>query len=242
MARGQPDFGSYQQQQAIAGLADVGELAARLGSINVYDRRGFTVWQDNFEGPNLAWTLSRNSGGTLPALSSAKPYMGSQSCYFVTAAGVGAGATIERLFPLLRTGKIGIEFMLYLENETAGYFWSRMLVYDGTNISNAWLRLDMKGNTAIIITSTGQVTIATSPFNSAANNAYTAIKWVIDTVNDKYVRLLINDTEFDISSHVIAGGGSTTDKFIHVINNLHGVAAGTQLAYLDNIILTQNEP
>ncbi|GAI56753.1 unnamed protein product, partial [marine sediment metagenome] len=55
MAHGQPDFGMYQIAKTIYRLADMGELAVRLGSIVTHDRRGDVIWMDNFDSGIAKW-------------------------------------------------------------------------------------------------------------------------------------------------------------------------------------------
>jgi len=49
MPRGHPDYGQAGPTSLIATVPDLGELAARLGSNNTWDRRGFILWYDDFE-------------------------------------------------------------------------------------------------------------------------------------------------------------------------------------------------
>ena len=58
MPRGQADFGQYAVKEVSASISDMGEVAARLGSIDIYDKRGDVVFFDNFEGAFLRWNRS----------------------------------------------------------------------------------------------------------------------------------------------------------------------------------------
>ena len=49
MASGHPDGGEGGETQIIHTVQDVGELAARLGSVSAYFRSGNVVWFDDFE-------------------------------------------------------------------------------------------------------------------------------------------------------------------------------------------------
>jgi hypothetical protein len=59
---------------------------------------------------------------------------------------------------------------------------------------------------------------------------------------DRYVRLLIGTAEVDLSQHSLVPWGADANKHLFVIFRLDGGVAGAQYAYLDNFILTQNEP
>ncbi|GAI63754.1 unnamed protein product [marine sediment metagenome] len=55
MPRGYPDYGVDEELGKVLMPTDIAETAARLGSINTYDRRGSVLFQDDFEAPVLKW-------------------------------------------------------------------------------------------------------------------------------------------------------------------------------------------
>lgn len=242
MPRGQPDYGLYTETLVATGISDPGEAAARLGSINVYDRRGWTVWMDDFEAPNLKWGASSSAGGTAPVLSTTRAWMGIQSAYFVTAAAAGAWANLQHSWPLVRLGRIGAEFWIWLTSFTPGYFRMYLQIYDGTNISVTELRLDSQARTATIVTPAGNIVVATFCFNSVFNEVWIPVKLVVDMDTDLYTRLMIGPDEYDLSAHALVPGGASTDEQIWSSLRLVGGAIGAMSAYLDSFILTQNEP
>ncbi|MBA7692260.1 hypothetical protein ES703_100823 [subsurface metagenome] len=79
MPRGQPDFGQYQQKTVGATLADMGDLAVRLGSIVEYDRRGDIVLLDDFESPVLSWATTLASPLAFMRLDSTNVKSGAQA-------------------------------------------------------------------------------------------------------------------------------------------------------------------
>lgn len=48
MPRGMPDWGEYSPQEVVSKLLDNAELAARLGSPVLFDRRGTVIFMDDF--------------------------------------------------------------------------------------------------------------------------------------------------------------------------------------------------
>jgi len=242
MVRGQPDFGIYTQTPVASGISDPGEAAARLGSINVYDRRGWTVWMDDFEHPDLKWAAINFGGGTLPILSTTLSWIGAQSLYFTIGAALNDLSQILRYFPLVRLGKIGIEFWIALNNGVNNYFRLQLNIRDGTNVSSAELRLDSATRTATIVTPLGNIVVATFCFPTLPLQLFIPVKLVVDMDTDQYVRLMIGSDEVDISAHSLMGIGLNTDKLLRVYLDLNNAGGGAGLAYLDNFILTQNEP
>jgi len=49
VAHGAPDWWGTEQTSTVHLVQDVGELAARLGSIVTFDRRGNVIWLTSFE-------------------------------------------------------------------------------------------------------------------------------------------------------------------------------------------------
>ena len=242
MPRGQPDYGLTTQTPVATGISDPGEAAARRGSINVYDRRGWTVWMDDFEAPNLKWAVSSSAGSVDPVLTTADFWMGAQSLYFTTVAGAAEWAMMQRRFPLVRLGRVGIELFLLLSVKTPGYMQIQQTIYDGTNISRAQLRLDNEARTATIVTPAGNIPVATNAFNAFPNNIWTPVKLVVDVDTDHYTRLMIGPEEIDLSSHALVAVGVTNHRLIWQEIILRGDAGAIMYAWLDNFILTQNEP
>lgn len=242
MPRGQPDYGLYTDTPVASGISDPGEAAARLGSINVYDRRGWTVWMDDFEAPVLKWDAVASDGGEKLVLSTVRAVTGIQSAYLYTAAVAGRYSYMARYLTPIRQGKIGIEFWTNLFTWTPGYLALQLFIYDGINLSTAELHLDRQGRTASIITGGEDIPVATNRFFVNPITAFIPVKLVVDTDNDYYTRLLIQEREIDLSSYPMHGAGDTTDNVIEVRLKLQGGAVGTQYAFIDNFIFTQNEP
>jgi len=219
MPRGQPDYQSYREP-AIA-----------------YQ----SVWMDDFEAPVLKWTPARSAGGTLPILSTTKAWKGIQSSYFVTAAVAGAYAELYRYFPLLRRGRIGIEFFVSLTTVTPGYLLAGLSIYDGANRADANLELDSQARTATIRTAAGPVPVATNCIPLAAFMPFFPVKLVVDMDTDRYVKLIIGPFEVDLSAHALVPVGLSTNIVIVPTLELVGGIAGIQHAYIDDFFLTQNE-
>jgi len=240
--RGQPDYGLYTGTPVASGIADPGEAAARLGGINVYDRRGWTVWMDDFELPVLRWSVDSSAGSPDPVLSTNQQWMGAQSVYLATVAGVGQWSALGKDFALLRLGRIGFEFFIRLENHSLGYLNFDINIYDGTNLSEANLYLDADARTASIVTPAGLIPIATDCFRVLPAKDWLPVKLVLDMDTDMYVRLLVGPTEYDISAHAMRPGPLSNEKYVYVRLTLYGDTTDDCNAYLDDFILTQNEP
>jgi len=246
MPRGEADYGIYQQQYAIAGMSDPGELAARLDSINVFDRRGFTIWQDNFEAPALRWEAAAIGIGTLPILSTVAAVSGIQSVRLVAVAGLVSASVIRRRFPLIRLGKIGAEFWVQGYSQNTSYLELALHVYDGTDPNYASLQINTLAGTISIVHDVGGVptttVVATNVYMLEAERYFLPIKLVLDMDNDVYTRLLVGDREFDLSAYNLDVLPASTDRYVYIFFRAQATPGNLARMYIDDFILTQNEP
>lgn len=242
MPRGQPDYGVYQQQYAIAGMADLGEAVARLGSINIYDRRGFTVWMDDFEAPVIQWETVGTGGGVVPVLDTTRSVSGVQSVKLACAALALSSSALRRVFALIRLGRVGAEFWIQSKKVALSYIDFSLTIADGVNAAAGLLRYYPNEGTIDFYTLAGWVNVATGIHMVPERRYFLPIKFVVDMDTDYYVRLLVGEREFDLSAHQLAPLVPTANRYIDVEISLRGVAAATTEAYIDNFILTQNEP
>jgi len=240
--RGQPDYGLYTQTPVASGISDPGEAAARLGSINVYDRRGWTVWMDDFEGPLLKWAAYSDVGQVNPVLSTQESWMGSQSVRFDTTLIADKKVWLSRSFPLTRLGKVGIEAFFLLNTRTPGYQRFRVSIYDGVNIPTGDLYLDWQAKTATIVTTDGDKVVMTKCFNDGPIRTWMPVKLVVDMDTDLYTRLIIGPQEVDLSMYHMVSAGLSSDKVLWVSISLNSSNIAAHWSYIDNFILTQNEP
>lgn len=242
MPRGQADYGIYTQTVVPAGIADPGEAAARLGSINVYDRRGWTVWMDDFEATTLRWDASQIAGGVTPVLDSFQSMSGSQVVHFECGASTADKSIIERLFGLIRLGKIGVEFWIQITKQGTEYFELTIDIIDGTNWSEALLRYTPVAGTIEIYTGGAWLEVMTGIYMYYGYWYFLPIKLVVDMDSDTYQRLLVGEREIDLSTYPLSDLGLNPIRRVGVTFQLTGDGVAITRAKIDNFILTQAEP
>ena len=242
MPRGLSDYGLYQEQYAIAGMADLGEAVARLDSINVFDRRGFTIWQDDFEAPVLRWRGTSGGVGQIPRLDVTRSVSGIQCVFLNVPAGLNAISTLDRRFPLIRRGRIGVEFWVQGLTTTVGGFVMNLASYDGITPYTATIYYNTTTQIIYIVTPLGNIPIVTNVYMVNDRRYFLPIKLVIDMDTDMYVRLLVGETEYDISAHQQVITGASANKYVDVAFSIVSNNIDDMWMYIDNFILTQNEP
>lgn len=242
MPRGQPDYGLYTQTSLAAGIADPGETAARLGSINVFDRRGWTTWLDDFEAPIVKWDRFNAFGGLYPVLSSDFALSGAQSIKLENGLGATSYSRIIHGFGLIRLGKIGNEFWVQAKNVANAILIALLEIYDGVNHTRATITYNINAGTIAITTPLGVIVVATGIYMVGNLNYWVPIKYVVDMDTDYYTRLMVGADDIDLSSHQLVTIAPTTNKVISSYITLYGNAVATTWAYIDNFIFTVAEP
>lgn len=242
MAHGQPDFGMYAPKTTTFGQADMGELAARLGSIVLFDRRGDILWWDDFEDNATKWNASYTGGSGTWALSTDKAQLGAKSGKLKTASASGATANIRRNFFYPALSKLGVEVAFSFD--ALSFPIDLILEFDnGVDLTTFKVSYNTDTKVLSLTDENGDSQdIATNVNLVIGSLGFHVLKLVIDMTTSKYVRLLLDSVEYDIS--VYGGEVSATASVLHV-NIYCKVTSGSNLGattYWDNAIVTQNEP
>ena len=242
MAHGMPDYGIYAPKLTVFGLEDMAELAARLGSIVTFDRRGDVVWMDDFEDNIAKWAILGSGTGYGAALSTEAARNGAKSVKLTTGAAIGNGVSILREIPPPVLGKCGLEISWTAYGNLA-YVLLIMTHFDGAKARQGQVRYRRPQNDLQYLDSTNTFQTFATPGDIRDNivNFHTA-KLVIDLKNDKYTRFILDAVTYDLSAYALRTGAAVTSP-----NLTYGVETETRAAentsnYVDDCIVTQNEP
>jgi len=240
MPHGQPDFGMYAPKETIASLADMAELAVRLGSIITYDRRGDVVWFDSFENGTLVWSTTIDGTTGSIAIETANPHHGAFCCRLTTSHDDIFRTRIYKRFPITIRGGLGLECSLTI-NPNCDSFDLRFTRHDGVNYHVGGLHHDQLHNKLQYYDYEDRLQdLATGIQLYSAS--YHTIKMVVDLKNDKYVRALLDNESYDMSTLAVYRIDSPIEPYLSVQLTYIGKSGLLLANYLDDIIITQNEP
>ena len=99
------------------------------------------------------------------------------------------------------------------------------------------------GNLTIRDITLGDITVASGLTFPSENFCFTPLKMVADFSTNKFVRILLGNKEYDISSYSlysVENYASARDRVRIQINN--DITATAASIWVDDAILTQNEP
>lgn len=242
MPHGQPDFGMYAVKETVSGLADIGELAVRLGSIVTFDRRGDVYWFDDFEDDITKWMVGGDDATYEVVWSPVATHKGAFSIELKAGSGGSYYAYMRKYAAPIPLTRLGFECWYTINSNseyidiTIGRCESGEVTYGTLRLKPATRELqyeDSKGNYQTFKT---LASLETTVYHFAP------MKLVIDLVTGKYVRALFLDKEYDLSSYSLRTA-STAAKLSTWMQIYHKGEDGTNRSiYVDNVILTQNEP
>ncbi|GAG14536.1 unnamed protein product, partial [marine sediment metagenome] len=127
MPHGVKPYGRTEAQNTVFGLQDMGELAARQGSIVTFDRRGNVIWYDDFESSLNKWLLYDLGVGAAVVESNEAARNGLVSCKVTTSAVLGqySGIRHDHMIPVL--SKLGFEISAAHENNILDIYFQWQL-------------------------------------------------------------------------------------------------------------------
>ena len=242
MPHGLPDFGASTPKETVFALSDMAELAVRLGSVVSYDRRGDVVYIDDFESPVIKWTQALIGVGAAINLSAAIARSGSQSLFLRGGTVAGASAGITRNLPTITPKRMGAEITFSLNRTSIEWRWD-ILYYDGTNYHQGTMKFIDPTHKLQLLNGAGvYIDLATIALTSGIVYQHT-LKLVVDFSTDKYVRFMLDDRVYDISSYDLRVSASAIGPLLLAGYSVDAVANGPiNDVYLDDFIFTQNEP
>lgn len=242
MPHGTPDWGLVGPKRTVYGLDDLGEHAARTGSPNLFDRGGDVVsltdfsegigeWRAELSGLLAAYSLETEHSRT-------GPY-----CIGLTAGSTGNQyAHLIKYLALPSPSALGLEWTFTVDADT--WYWAGSLQwYDGTNTWLAIVYYDRTLGTLRYYSDMGWiVNFATVGQLRQLTLASHTIKMVVDMVEHEYVRVILNETVYPLPGIAVWTLGSGVLSSLVAIVEHHGPGACNPLAYVDSVIMTQNEP
>lgn len=242
MAHGAPDFARYRRDSVTFPTLDLAELAARLGSIVTYDRRGDVIFLDDFEENLAAWTTFTAGTGGAVALDTTHARSPGQSVKLTSGSTGGASASIYEYLPYREAGRFGLEAHFTVDNNLLKLLF-RLVFFSGTErryflveYRPAQTELRVQSSNGAYVTIADDVSLRTSA------GLFHAAKLVVDAPENEYVRFLLDNTEYDLSGIASNETADTAQPYLDVFIGAEGIAGTNAVVYVDDVIVTQNEP
>lgn len=237
-----PPWTSKWRMATIFGQIDSGELAARLGALSTFDRRGKVFWYDDFESPLINWKQTLPGGRGAVTLSTDRSWMGGQSLKLVTGAVLNDYCWLTKSFKPPESSQLGIEFWVYAQNNDA-ILEVYLQGYSSTHYYQLLTEYNWENDTLRYYNSEGgPYTLTSALYKGMGLEDWVPIKMVLDWDTKKIMRIIVGGEQFDLSTEDLVSVAVGNNPHVQVWIIFSNTAAAAKTCYLDNFIFTQNEP
>ncbi len=241
MAHGAPDYSNVRKEEFVYRVDDLAELSARLNKAVSLERRGETVFFEDFEHGLNAWDAYTLGTGAAITLTADEFVSKGFACQLLAGSDGSRMAWIDYELPLLSMTKIGLECRIKqftnIDNITIYIDY-----YDGTTLYNGRLRYNPLLSTITIRDSDNNYeTVLTGIDPPTAGELFDYLKIVVDSNTGKYVRGMYNNNVIDLSEHDLYQIADAGPKRMVVVVHTQSVSGENGKAVIDNIIVTRNE-
>lgn len=218
------------------------ELAIRLGYPGVFERTGNVLHYDTFEYGLSTWSLSGDVSNHVPVLSCMGLLQSPYALKLPMAIATPAYSTARKriAYPYITT--YGFE-LSFLPMEDFGLLYCGIRIYTGTYAYHFYYKHTNPDGKWFIQNETGLfVEVATYGIDAHFNPIWHPVKLVVDLVNERYGRLMVDGLDVGLSSYGVFKSASAERPYmtIYISNEENGGVRGTM--HIDNVIVTINEP
>lgn len=242
MPRGAPDYSNVRAYGPLHRLDDQAELAARLGSPVVYDRRGNIVWCTDFSHGLQGSTIVPSDGEGDGYVTASRSFNGPFSICLDPSDEEGSQVYWNRIIHFIPIGALGAETIMSLDTDPYQYrlsLWYR----DGAASQKGSIRYSPgNGNWEIQLGADDWVVILEDFYLQQGPNAWQPIKLVINANTGKYVRALIAHNVVLLSAYDLYETEDFSRGQLETRISVWGAPATHACGYVDTVIITQNEP
>lgn len=242
MSKGAKDWSLYRRDSITYSLQDLAELAARLGSIVTFDRRGDVIHTETFNHGYSMWIPESQGPGSATGLNTSYFLSSGVSLALTSGANEDGYTLVYAFHPYPGDLNMGLEIHFTLAAETYR-FRSALNVYDGTTLHRARVSYypgdetlsyeDVNGDEQPIATG---LTLLESPRH------FHVLKFVVDLATQSYTRAILNDTEYPLDNPTYYTTPSALDAILQQVFASYSTSGNNPTIYIDNAIVTQDEP
>lgn len=242
MAHGAPDWGGTAPATIISNVQDLGELAARLRSVDTFDRRGNVVYADGFEQGLAPYTFTVYGADSYYELTNAHSLVGRWSTHLYLGTAATPEIAISKSFGVGRVSQTGLEISFFPYNHYNRLLWD-IDFYAGATFASFAVKYDTS-TSELYYWSNLSTWVSFSPAFSLWSNdfAFHTAKLVVDLQHGKYVRFIFDDVQYDLSGILAPVAASMQARHLTTYMESRGDGVAFAETYIDNWIVTINEP
>jgi hypothetical protein len=238
---GRPDWYNITPLVQIHASEDINELAARLGSVNVFDRRGNVIRIYTFESGMGDVSPTAYISGSDCYLTLSPTYHGLPIIDMYTTMDATAYTKIYGNGPTELSDSFGIEFIFSQAYNSNQIDFSLAYVIGGYQYSAA-IRLGQIARAAHYYNSSGTWTQISGDYNVGQSPFYfNHLKFAIDISGNQYLRMIFNSSHVSLVGTPMKKSKTTSDPVVSWYVKQYGSNLTGCDLYLAAVILTINE-
>ena len=242
MPHGQRDWSNIGAEELVFAMDDMAELAARLGSPITFNREGNVLFVSTFEHGVAGFGTTPGGDDAEIVTSALWSRTSGYCCKLVAGKTTPYYALIYKTFPYPTLGSYGLELSFLLDTDL-DRLDVELWIYDGAYQTIYLVRYDPDTDVVQIRTSsTSYPTVVTGVALSASVTIFHTLKFVVDAVERTYKRLILNNVEYDLSAYPGYAITNPVQAKMQVRVTNIGASGKNAVVYVDDLILTQNEP
>ena len=242
MARGGRDWGVSSPSSYLFPIVSFEDYLMRLGLINTLDGKGDILFYDSFESGISKWHQTSGVGDNYIILSPGHARSGNWSLKLHLAGGAWDHTEAAITMPVDQPGRFGFEsnFTIRLDSfrpvwnlyyyDIANYYMFAVRYNPATHKLQYHAPLDVWTNFA-------DVTWEVSPLHY-----WHPVKLVIDATRLEYVKFIARGIEYDLTGYTTSVDVLDSRRAIQPRFRWQNAAGASYHGYLDDVIITTNEP
>jgi len=242
MAHGIKPYGRTAEMNTVYGLQDLGELAARLKSIDTFDRRGNVIWMSDMEDGMSPLERYGNPAAAVSVWSQDQARSGSFSIRCTTAAVAGSYAGIRKYLPYSVVGQLSLEISFTVPDVNAYHYFFFSLSAQGRDVTPQLQYIRQTQNFQLMDELFAWHDFAAPLVLREQVNMFHTVKLVCDFVEGRYMRIIVDGTEYNVSQFLCPNVPGGVQPFLMFNARYHTNVNVALTTYYDDVILKQNEP
>lgn len=242
MPHGQRDWGNIGAEQTVHGMDDMAELAARLWSPVTFNREGNVLYMTTWDYGFQEWSNAALGTDNDIRISAQKAKIGPYSVCMVPGTDGARLAYLEKTFSYPVLSRFGLEFSFQVTG-SLDRIDIQLAVYDGAELTNYILRYDDVNDRLQARDENGTYqTFASSVTVRKESTLFHTVKLVSALDTGYYSRFTLDETEHDLTAYQAQVTADLTDPSVKVYIAVYTQSGKATTLYLDDLVLTQNEP
>jgi len=218
------------------------ELAARLGSLRVYDRRGMSILEHKFDCGLGLFSVSGVGTGHAETLNPVYWRTGGYSVKLVGGSDGDGTAYVTASLPVLPSAAVAAEGLWSIDTVTD---FVRMEVdyWDGTSLYSAKVYYDVSNEALKLYDEDGfWIAVGSGIKLNMVAGMFNYWKLVVDAMHGNYSRLLVNGVEYDASTFQLFITAASVAPRVAITFSNYSRAGNNDVVYLDSIAASAVEP